>query len=128
MQKQNIQTVGVETLQAGLHRPEDMPAAESAVVHALAHGIEALGGDHQLIAVPRHQPAEDLLCLPLAVDIRTVEEVDPGLAASPIETRRLRFVRIAAERHGAETELRNLNACTTEPDLLHVIASLVHLP
>src|SRR6185503_9565054 len=63
--------------------------------------------------------AEDLLGLALVVLVGGVEEVDAGVAHRLEHVRRRGLVGIAAEGHGAEAELGNLDAGTAEGFVFH---------
>ena len=67
-------------LQARLDRAHDVAARAAARIDVGAGRVEALGGDHEIVAVALGQPAEDLLGLALVVLVGAVEEVDAGVA------------------------------------------------
>ena len=119
MQVQDFDAVGPQPLQAHFYRARDMAPRAAAGVDVAARGIEALGGDDQLVALAAHQLAEDLLGAALVVLVGGVEEVDPDIAAGAEHARRVRLVRIAAEGHGAEAELGHLHAGAAESAVVH---------
>ena len=114
VQEQHVHPIGAEPFEARLHRPDDVAARRTAGVDVVALGVVALRRDHQLVAVPLHQPAEDAFGLAAAVRIGGIEEVDAGVTARRVHPGRSLLVGVAAERHGAEAELRDLHPGSSE--------------
>jgi hypothetical protein len=114
MQEQHIDAIGLQPLEAGLDRLDDMAPRGAACVEVGADLGVDLGGEHKVVAMALHQPAEDLLRNALVVLVGGVEEVDAGVAAGFVHRRGGHLVGVAAERHGAEAELGNLDAGAAE--------------
>src|ERR1700682_6371042 len=92
---------------------------EPRAVTSGAGGFEAFGGQHEIVAVVLRQPAEDLLRLALVVLVGAAEEIDARVAHRLVERRGRRFIGIAAEGHGAETEFGDGDAGTAEELVFH---------
>jgi hypothetical protein len=89
-------------------------AVAAAGVDIRAGRVEAFGGDDQVVAFMRHQAAEDFLGLALGIGVGAVEEVDAAIPAGCVHGGRARLVGVAAEGHGAEAELRDLEPGAAE--------------
>src|SRR4051812_31284695 len=87
-------------------------------------GVEALGGDHEIVAAAAHQPAEDLFRLALAVLVGGIEEVDAEIPHRLEHLGRGRLVGIAAEGHGAEAQLGDLHSGTAKGLVVHRLSLL----
>ncbi len=76
-----VDVIDAEALEAGVDGGHDVLAREAAVVGRVAHGVEDLGGNHQLFAAGlelAQQLAGDALALAERVDVGGIEEVDAG--------------------------------------------------
>jgi hypothetical protein len=128
-----VDVVGLQPAQAGLHRIHDVAARGAAVVGPRAHVAIDLGGDdHVLSAYAQvlQALAQQLLGLAEGVDVGCVDEVDPGpqRAADDVVHRLLaeRADRLphallgrAAEGHGPEADLGDEEAGAAELVVAH---------
>ena len=80
-----VDVVHPEPPQARVALGEDRLARQPRPVRSVAHPAVHLGGDDQLVPAPvlGQRAADDLLARPGGVDVRRVEEVDPGLDGRP---------------------------------------------
>src|SRR5258708_38012154 len=99
MEIQDLDAVGLQALQARLERAADVAARAALRVDVAAGRVEALGGDHKVVAAAAHAPAENLLRAPLAVLVCGIEKGDAGVAAGLEHRPRGTLVGIAAEGH-----------------------------
>ncbi len=119
-----VDIVGPEPLQAGVDLGENMLAAEPEAVRPSCRGIvgaEAhLGRDHQVVAALAREPAaEDLLRSAEAVDIGGVDEIAAGLDETVEHFPAERLVGLAAEGHGAQAKLADLEAGPAQKAVFH---------
>ncbi len=107
----------------------DVLTRESTIVGRIAHRIEDLGRDHQVLA-PRLELAQQLagedLALAKRVDVSGVEEVDAGLDGTLHQRAGLVLLQhpfaplLRAVGHHAETERRDADAGLAEPHIIHL--------
>jgi len=121
-----VDVVGAEVAQGRLDAPAQRLRARVALQAVVGQQEAALGGDHHLVAaglqLGLQRLAEDLLRLPEAVGLRGVEEVDPeldGPAHGALRVLDLGLAPVPADLPGAEADARYLEACPTQPDVLH---------
>ena len=81
--------------------------------------VEALGGDHQVVAAAADQLAQHLLGLAVVVLVGGIEEVDAGIARGAEHATRFGGVGVAAEGHRAEAKLGHLHAAAAEDAIFH---------
>ena len=74
-----VDPVGAEPAQAGLALLDDPAARVAALVRAFAHRPVHLRREHDLVAASFERLGDDLLRLAARVDVRGVDEVDPGV-------------------------------------------------
>src|SRR3970040_263456 len=130
-----VHVVGAEPAQRALDGVEDMLARGAAVPGPGTHGTRALGGDHEVVAAVPEPPAQDLFGAAHGVegaaqriDVGGVEEGDPA-RRGPVEDRdRGRLVALEPERHGTETEARDLEAGAAEADMAHGTPRVAGMP
>jgi hypothetical protein len=102
-----VDPVGVQPPQGVLDRPHDPAPGAAAAVGVVAHRVEELRGEDDVVAPALERLADDLLGLAGAIDVRGVDEVDPGVERGVDDPDRLLVIRVApgAEHHRAETQL-----------------------
>jgi hypothetical protein len=104
-----VNVVGAEPPEAVLALADYVVSRETSIVGSVSHRHPDLGGEEQIVSPPRDRLPEYLLGLTVRVDIRGVEEVDPGVQAhvnlspGPGHIRRADFAEAAlpAEGHRA---------------------------
>ena len=117
-----VDPVGLQPPQAGLHLLHDPAAGVPAPVGTVAHREMDLGGDDDAVAAAaRQRPAHDLLGLTAGVRVGGVDEVDAGVEGPVDDPGRLLMVGVApaAEHHGAEAQGAHLDAGAAEGTHLH---------
>ena len=117
-----VDPVGAEPPEGVLDRAHDPAAGVAPLVGVLAHRVVELGGQHDVVAPAAGQRlGDDLLGLALPVDVRGVDEVDPGVQCRMDDAHRLGVIGIAprAEHHRPEAELADRHAGATEWAVLH---------
>src|SRR5207248_773390 len=116
-----IDPVGLQTLERGLDLAEDPAAAVAGLVGVVAHRAVELRRKDDVVALALDRLADDLLGFATAVDVRRVDEVDPGLERCVDDPVRFLVVAVAplAEHHGAEAERRDLDAGAPEGAMGH---------
>ena len=78
-----------------------------------------LAGDDKLIALPGHQPPEDLFRPAGGVDVGAVKEIDPRRAAAGEHPARHGLIGSATEAHGAKAQPRNRHPSGAKSAILH---------
>ena len=119
VQIEDVDRLHAQAAQAGLGGQDAVAARQAAVVGALPRRIGELGGQHPPLALAADQAAGDLLGTAVIVDIRRVDEVDPGLPRTGCDAPGDVLLGGAAEHHGAEAERRHLQAAAAEPAIFH---------
>ena len=119
VQIKDLDAVGSQPLQARVDGAAHVAARGAARVDVAAGRIEALRGDDQAFALASDQLAENFLGTALVVLVGGVEEIDSRVAAGAVHRGRRALVRIAAERHRAEAQLRDLHAARAENPIFH---------
>jgi hypothetical protein len=104
VQVDQVDVVGPQPLQAGVHRLIDPFAGQPALVDAVAHRVGELGGDEPPVAPVGDGAAHDLFRLALVVDVGGVDEVDIALARLVDDPARYGLVGRTAEHHGAQRD------------------------
>jgi hypothetical protein len=111
-----VDPVGLQPPQTVLHLPDDPAARVAELVRVITHRAVHLGRQHHVLAAPPFERvADDLLGLAAGVDVRGVEEVDPGVDR-PVDYPDTRFaIRVApgSEHHRPETERAYLDPGAT---------------
>jgi len=127
-----VDVVGAQPAQRGLDRVEDVPARHALVPGLRPHPADALGGDDEVVAAALQPAAQDLLGaaggadVPAeGIDVGRVQEVDAGLGGGVEDGPAVRLVALQAEGHGAQAELRDLQAGAAEPRVLHGVSPAV---
>jgi hypothetical protein len=118
----NVDPVGVQAPKRVLHLADDPAAGVAAAVGVLPHLAPDLRREHDIVALAAGERlADDDLRLSLRVDIRGVDEVDPGVQPAVDDPDRLVVVLGApvAEHHGAEAQLAHRDAGASEGSMLH---------
>src|SRR3990172_1550448 len=130
-----VHVVGAEAAQRALDGVEDMLARGAAVPGPGAHGARALGGDHEVVAAAPEPPAQNLFGAAHGVegaaqriDVGGVEEGDPARGRPVEDGDRDRLVALEPERHGTETEARDLEAGAAEADMAHGTPRVAGMP
>ena len=85
-------------------------------------GKYAFVASTMLVALAAHEPAEELLGAALVVDVGRVDEVDAGVARGAPDLPGGRLVGVAAERHRAERDARDLDPGLAEEPHRHALA------
>ena len=124
----DVDVIGAEAIQALIDRAQQPFAAESGLMRVPAHGVAGLGGEHPALPILGDGAPGDLLRDALGIDVRGVDEVDPGLARPRHDPLRGRLVGARPEHHGAETdggdeqaalaELTGFHGCRSKPLIL----------
>ena len=104
MQVDQVDVIGTQPLQAGVHRLIDPFAGQPALVDAVAHWIGELGGDEPPVAAIRNGTAHDFFRTALVIDVGGVDEVDVALARLVDDPTRHGLVGRTAEHHGAQRD------------------------
>ena len=115
-----VDVVGLQPLQAGIDGAHQVAAREARVGDVGPHLLRALGGQHPAVALLLDGRADDLFGAAVGVDVGGVDEVDAALGRMVDDAPRLRLVGGAAEHHGAEAELRHLDAARAEEAVSHL--------
>ena len=122
-----VEVVGAHALERAVDRAHDVRAGEAAVGGVLTHRVEHLGGEHQALTRSHLEEvaADHFFVTTGGIPVGHVEEIDAEVERPPQDRNRFGLIehpalpRGAAHRHGAETELRNLEAGLTEADQIH---------
>ena len=114
-----VDVVGAQPFERRLQRAAHVVPRS---LRALAH--PELGREHDLIATPFEDLAEETLALAAPVDVRRVEEVDPFLERALDDGPRPVEVEAAAEVVAAEPDPRDLDAA--RPELVHPHLGILH--
>jgi hypothetical protein len=114
-----VDVVGVQALEAVLHRLDDVPPGAAPQVLALAHGVGELGGQDRLVPLALQRLAQEDLGLGGAVDIGRVKEVDPAVEGGVDHHARLGLVDPHAEVVAAEPDYADLEPAVPQPTKLH---------
>ncbi len=116
-----VDPVRVQAAEARLDLLHDPAARVAAPVRALAHPAVELRREHDLVAPPRERLPDDLLVLAGRVDVRRVDDVDPGVQCCVDDPDALGVVGVPprAEHHRAEAQLADLDPGSTELPVLH---------
>ena len=83
-------------------------------------GEVGFAGDHYLVAAIRDQPTQDLLGASVLIHVRAVKDVNAHIAAAAEHRFRSLLVGLTAERPGAHTQFRDLDARVPQETILHV--------
>ena len=118
--------VGAQPSQAGLDRAGDVLAAVALVPGPAARGVVALRGQHDVVALASHPPADDVLGRAdraerpaQRVHVGGVDEGDALLEGGVEDGERRVVVTLEAEGHGAEAEPGHDEAGAAEVGVLH---------
>jgi hypothetical protein len=116
-----VDPVGAQAPQRVLDLGDDPAARDAAAVGIVTHRPPELRGQHDVVAPPLQGLADDLLGFAGGVDVRGVDEVDPGVERAVNDAGRVVVVGVAPgpEHHRAEAELRDLDACASEWAVFH---------
>jgi hypothetical protein len=127
----DVDVVGLEPLEARVHRPPDVEGGQLVVVRpggaVAGHVAVDLGGEDGLVAMRgalREPVADDLLGTALvlapAVHVGGVEEVDARVEGRIHDRVGVGLIGLRAEVHGAEDESADLESGASELRVLHV--------
>src|SRR5215210_9286728 len=116
-----VDVVGAEPSQALFALADYVVSREASIVGAISHGHAHLRGQEEIVSSARYRLTEYLLGLTPRVDVRGVEEVDPGVQAHvhlPFSTTDVRGADLAeaalpAEGHRAEGKGRDEESRTS---------------
>jgi hypothetical protein len=97
---------------------------ETALVGSLSHLDADFRGQHHPVTAALEDAAQDLLGSTGVVHVGGVDEVDAPLQAVVHHLRGGCFVRLGAERHGAERDARHGQGCFSQGSLFHGQAPL----
>ncbi len=113
--------VGAEAAQAVLDGAHDPAARAASMVALVAHLVEELGGEHDVVAPALERPADDLLALAAAVDVGGVDEVDAGIERAVDHAHALVVVAVAhlPEHHRPEALGADLDARSSQLPVSH---------
>ena len=103
----DVEVVGLQAFEAFVDRAQDRLARESLLIGRVAHLVEDLTGEDDLVTSALERVAEQGLRHSSVVHVGGVEEVDSGIEASADDLVRTRLVKRLAERHGSKTEAGN---------------------
>ena len=129
-----VDVVGAEPAEARVDLCHDRLARQPGAVRPRPHPSVHLGGEHNLLArdeVPE-RPADDLLARPARVDVRGIEEVDPGVERAADKRPALVLLQRPGVRpscrvaigHAAEANARHFEAGRPELGVLHRVPSV----
>ena len=126
MELVEVDVVGLQPVQGGVDCVEDVPPGVPGVEGRGPGWSEALRGKDETVPSSLQPATEDLLGATLGceiaaerISVRGVDEVDAALC-SPIEDRdRGRLVTLQSEGHRPKTELRHLEAGSSESRVIH---------
>ncbi|KAG1387589.1 hypothetical protein G6F59_016332 [Rhizopus arrhizus] len=106
MEIQQVDVVGAQALEAGLHRLVDPAARLALLVRAgRTRRREAeLGGDHPAVAVVGDGASDGLLGAAGVIDVRGIDEVDALVARLGDDALRRGLIGFAAEHHCAQAQ------------------------
>ena len=124
-----VDIIGAEPLQAGIHLGQDRFAREARAVGAGPHAMIDLGGDHDFLAPDEvlQRPPDDFLAGPVRIHVGGVEEIDAeierhadqraalGLGQRPGMGAALRL----AETHAAEAQAGHIKTGSAELHIVH---------
>ncbi len=100
----DVDVVGVQppqTLVQGMHQ---MLAAGSLIVGPVAHFLNALGRQHDVVAAVGDGLAGDNFRLAASVHVGGIDEVDAQFVRLVNDSNRVCFAGLPAEHHGSETD------------------------
>ncbi|KAF1855195.1 hypothetical protein Lal_00003742 [Lupinus albus] len=116
---EQVDAVGAQAPEAGLHRLEDPLARQALLVGALAEREAELGGQHPVVASRGDGASDDLLGAAGVVDVRRVDEVDALLEGLVDDAPGGGFVGLAAEHHGAQAQGRDFEGAAPQVAVIH---------
>ncbi|CEJ45739.1 hypothetical protein XAB3213_3210009 [Xanthomonas citri pv. bilvae] len=123
VQLQQIDVVGAQASQAGLHRTQQAKARRAGIVGAIAQAQAGLGRKDHLIAAALQRLAEDVFGRAIGIHICSIEQVEPCIQAQVDHAPRLRHIGVApcrkqrplaAERAGTQAKHGHLETGTAE--------------
>jgi hypothetical protein len=118
-----VDVVEAEALQAAIYAGENVRPREADLIEARANSAAYLGGDHDLFAGPIQRCeriADESFTFTFRVHIGCINEIYAGIESRGDQCLRLFFAEAtnglphaapAAECHGAEAELRDVQSC-----------------
>ena len=123
-----VDVVGTETREAGLDRLENVQPREADLVGLVAHAPADLRGEDHVAPPVAERAAEHRFRLAGRVDVRSVDEVDPGVERAMHERVGSLLVEAAdgfpdlspaAERHRAQAELGDEDTRVRKLSIFH---------
>jgi len=123
-----IDIVGLQPLQRGVDRIQDVLEAHALVPGPAPGAADALGGDDVVVALADQPIADDFLgaahrvaAAAERIDVGAVEEVDPALGGGVHDRTADVLLTLQTEGHGAEAEAGNGEAGAAELGSLHTV-------
>src|SRR5580704_12583220 len=135
-----VDVIRSEPSQTGIHLHENRPARQTGAIRTRSHAAPDLGGEHDIVALREflERPPHDLFAGANRINVRRVEEIDPGLerlgdertTVALIECPRLRFARRRAIAHTAQTDAGYFEPRMAKPDIVHrvLLVGSVRIP
>ena len=112
--EEDVDIVGLQPLQHGLDLLLDVQPRHAEIVGPRAHRVEQLAGDHRLVPLALQRLSQHGLRRAADIGVRRVEEVDAGGQRRIDHPACAGLVGAVAEGHGAEADLRDLEARAAE--------------
>ena len=123
VQVQQVDVVGVQTLQAGFHAAHHALAVVAAAVGVAGVQVQAvLGGQHRAVALARHETAQQGFAAAAGVEVGGVHKVAAALGVQVEHAARLGLVGapapVGAEGHGAQRQRADAQAAAAQGDVV----------
>jgi hypothetical protein len=117
----DVDPLGVQAPEARLHLLHDPAPRVPLPVQTLAHLAVELRREDDLVATAGERLPDDLLVLPLRVDVGGVDDVDPRVERGVDDPDPILVIGVppGAEHHRAQAELAHLDAGCPQLPVLH---------
>jgi len=121
MQLVQVDIIGLQPAQGSLTGAQDMIAAGSRLVWSIAHAVEALGGQEDLLTSSKilESLANDALALTVLVFIGCVDEVDPCIQRPRDDCPGIFGAGGIAKVHRPQAERRYEHSCASKQTIFH---------
>jgi hypothetical protein len=116
-----VDVIGLQPRQTGLDLARDPQPRVATLVVPLPHLAVDLRGQDDLVPSTSKRPSHDLLGSAVRIDVRGVDEVDPGIECRVDHADGFVLVGVApvAEHHGPEAVRAHLHAGSPQRSILH---------
>ena len=115
----DVDEIGAEPLQAFLGGLQHPAPRQPAAIGIVADLVGEFCRKDPALPVVGNGATDHLFRFPAIIGIRSIDEVDSGLARFDDDPRRGRLVGGAAEHHGAEADRRDFQAAAAECAVVH---------